>query len=304
MGGELIEAQHVARYRLAAQQTLGRTVLDAGCGVGWGAALLLDAGAESVVGIDIAHEAVDDARASVPGARFVVGDLREIPCADDAFELVTCFEAIEHVVEPTRALDELARVVAPSGVVLVSSPNPHVYPAGNPFHVHEFTPDELVRELSKRFSRTCLWRQYDLAASLILESQPVTRDDPIENVARSVVDLVDDHDMYSVVIATNGELPQYEPISLFAPQTEVKALRAMYEDVARRHELLHDEHVAMGEELRRACVELETARHAADRAMTLEREVEGMRASKSWRLTAPLRWLNATLRAPKRPDDL
>jgi SAM-dependent methyltransferase len=54
MGGELIEAEHQARYRLALPFLRGKRVLDAGCGSGWGSKLLVEAGAREVVGLDIA----------------------------------------------------------------------------------------------------------------------------------------------------------------------------------------------------------------------------------------------------------
>ena len=59
---------------------------------------------------------------------------------DRSFDLVVCFEVIEHLEEPDAALRELERVVAADGVVLVSSPNRDVYEPGNPHHLHEYTP--------------------------------------------------------------------------------------------------------------------------------------------------------------------
>ena len=50
--------EHLARYMFAAALARGRRVLDAGCGAGYGAALLASSGAHSVTAIDIAPEAV------------------------------------------------------------------------------------------------------------------------------------------------------------------------------------------------------------------------------------------------------
>jgi SAM-dependent methyltransferase len=286
MGGELIEAQHHARYRLAAQQASGRRVLDAGCGVGWGAALLLDAGAQSVAGVDISVGAVEDATARAAEGRFVVGDLHELPFGDASFDLVTCFEAIEHVEEPRRALDELARVLATNGLLFVSSPNPQVYPPGNPFHIHEFAPDELHAELAERFPTAVLWRQYDLTSSLLVEGRPFAPGDPIESEVLSVIPLVDDHDMYSVVVAGTAPLPSLGAIAMFAPQTEVRDLRGIYEELARAHEELHRSHANLNSHLQHAQREADLA---AGRAAELESELAKMRASRSWRATAILR---------------
>jgi SAM-dependent methyltransferase len=167
MGDQLIEAEHQVRYRHAMQLVPRRTVLDAGCGVGWGSALLAEAGAASVTGLDVDAGALDDASGRTDAASFVQGDLMELPFADGSFEVVVCFEAIEHVADPLAALDELRRVLVPGGVLTVSSPNPGVYPAGNPFHVHEFPPDELRRELLNRFRHASGWQQHPMLASVM-----------------------------------------------------------------------------------------------------------------------------------------
>src|SRR5690349_12094180 len=127
MRGELVEVQHLARYAWATALAPGRRVLDAGCGLGYGAAMLADAGAESVAAVDLAAEIIDVARDQT-GDRvtFEVADLRSLPFADDAFDLVVCFEVIEHIEEQPAALDELRRVLAPGGVLAISSPNPDV----------------------------------------------------------------------------------------------------------------------------------------------------------------------------------
>jgi len=145
MGGGLLEAEHQARYRLALPYVRDKVVLDAGCGVGWGAALLLDAGARCVVGMDNSQDAERDFTVGVPGAHFVFGDLATAPFADDAFDAVVCCEALEHTTATAAALDGLTRVLRPDGMLFVS-PNPAVYPSGNPFHRHELSPGKLAAE--------------------------------------------------------------------------------------------------------------------------------------------------------------
>ena len=71
-----------------------------------------------------------------PGARCVgldvegnpYGDLADVvsneflPFADESFDLVTCYEAFQHVEDPARGVAELARVLRPGGTALVSVP--------------------------------------------------------------------------------------------------------------------------------------------------------------------------------------
>src|SRR5213076_686388 len=62
--GSIIAAEHRVRYRWAAMAAEGRAVLDAGCGAGYGSAILADAGARSVTGLDIDRGAVAGAASS------------------------------------------------------------------------------------------------------------------------------------------------------------------------------------------------------------------------------------------------
>ena len=69
---QLIYAEHLARYFLASQLAAGRRVLDAGCGEGYGTALLAAAGAASVVGVDVDEPTIEHARERY-GGEFQVG---------------------------------------------------------------------------------------------------------------------------------------------------------------------------------------------------------------------------------------
>ena len=66
------------------------------------------------------------------------GDFRKLEFEDDRFELVVCFEVIEYVEDPLTVLDELVRVLAPGGLLLVSAPNRGAHQPGNPYQPHEF----------------------------------------------------------------------------------------------------------------------------------------------------------------------
>ena len=97
--------------------------LDAACGTGRHARRLVELG-HTVSGVDLTPEMLDHARANVPGASFVVGDLRELPFADASFELVVCGLALSHLPSLTGAVGELARVLAPGGRAVVSVLHP------------------------------------------------------------------------------------------------------------------------------------------------------------------------------------
>src|SRR2546426_992749 len=170
--GELVEAEHLARYHWAASIAHGREVLDAGCGEGYGSRILSEAGgAARCVGVDVDAEAVSRARTAYGDEgriEFEVADVTALPFGEATFDLVTCFETIEHVAEQQRVVAELARVLRPDGVLLISSPNRDVYPPGNPHHVRELTPGELTDLLSSELAEVRLFRQHNWLASAVL----------------------------------------------------------------------------------------------------------------------------------------
>lgn len=159
-------AEHVARYAFAESFAEGRRVLDAGCGTGYGAAHLAIV-ASSVVGIDIAPEAIEYAHANFPGPglRFLISDCGALPFPNTAFDVVVAFELIEHLQDYRALLVECARVVTPEGLVIVSSPNRLYYAdsragAGpNPYHIHEFDPPEFEAELRRVFPNVRMFLQ-------------------------------------------------------------------------------------------------------------------------------------------------
>ncbi len=211
MGDHLIEAEHFARYAWASQFAKGKRVLDAACGMAYGTAMLASAGAADTIGVDLDAEVIAKVEATAPkDARFLVGDLRKLPFDDGKFDLVVCFEAIEHVTEPELVLDELARVLVDDGLLLVSTPNRDVYMPGNPFHLRELTPNELERELKSRFRSVSLRRQHTWIASAVLD------DEGFEAGGNAVIDDlrvhktaagIPGHETYTIGIASDADVP-------------------------------------------------------------------------------------------------
>lgn len=255
MSGQLIDAEHRARYALALPHVAGRVVLDAGCGVGWGSALVLQAGAAAVIGVDIAAEAVLDARSRVPEAVFVRADVMSLPLSDEVVDVVICMEALEHTADYERALDEFVRVLRPDGMLFISSPNPDVYPAGNPFHVHELRPDELVAAVGTRLDHLSLYRQHALLTSVVLPETEVGPGD-IAVHSELAVPLTAGHDPYSVVIASRRVLPQIAAVEVLVPSQQLDHLATLAAALADERRTIHQDHervVAEMHRLRDAC---------------------------------------------------
>ena len=130
---------HLARYRFAAKHVLGRVVVDCACGTGYGSAMLADAGAAAVIGVDISEEAIAYARAHHARDRvdFRVGDALTFVPERPAQVWVT-LETVEHLLHPARYLDRIHQQLAPGGWLIASVPTT-VSTDGNPFHLVDFT---------------------------------------------------------------------------------------------------------------------------------------------------------------------
>ncbi len=335
--GRLIEAEHVARYRWAAQAAAGRTVLDAGCGTAYGAKLLAEAGAREVVGVDLAKGVLEAVAAGMPdNVRLEPGDLRQLAFEDASFDLIVCFEVLEHFEEPLRVLDELQRVLAPGGLLLISSPNRGVFPAGNPHHLHEFEPDELRSALSARLANVRLVRQHDYLLSAALSDESFVQGDGHELAIR-VDKLVHDElggELYTLALASDGELPELgqlgaltgtlefrEWLSVFDEQTQairdkdnlivelqarigerdqLNALLLEAEQRLAEIPLLHLQIADLRHELAEARAAAEGARaqlqELDERFMRAQRTLVEVFQSPSWKLTKPLRTAKQRLR--------
>ncbi len=151
-------AQVIVRELVATRPEGAVTVLDAGCGEGYGLELLRAAGADRVVGADLDQRTVAHARAvygtADPAIEVVAAELRELPLADDAVTLCVSFQVIEHLHDIPGYLAELQRVTMPGGTIMIATPNrltftPDSDTPVNPFHTVEFTAQELTRLLRR-----------------------------------------------------------------------------------------------------------------------------------------------------------
>ena len=149
--------EHAARYVFALPFVENKRVLDIACGTGYGIGLLRSK-AKFVAGVDIDPIAAKEAKDECgDNGAVLLGNGLGLPFADATFNVITSFETLEHLVERSDFLAELERVLTPDGTLILSTPNANYsqpvngVPA-NPFHVHEYEPDELKAELEKHFS--------------------------------------------------------------------------------------------------------------------------------------------------------
>lgn len=145
---KLLFYKQKAAYRIACGYAKGTTVLDVGCGAGYGAALMAS-WADAVVGVDQDEGAIkycSDRYGKIPNLSFKEN-------SKGAFGLVTCFQVVEHVPETEEFLENIYRRAR--GTLIITTPNAERrwlrrgQKPWNDEHVREYREDE-VRTLLKK----------------------------------------------------------------------------------------------------------------------------------------------------------
>lgn len=151
--------EHTHRYLLACEYSWNKTVLDIACGDGYGTRMLADT-AIKVLGVDISLDTLSRAAIKYPHPRisFLQGNITAIPLASNSVDLVTSFETIEHLEQHDVMLTEICRVLRPDGMLIISSPDKHEYSDltgyKNLYHVKELYKDEFEHLLQRYFPHT------------------------------------------------------------------------------------------------------------------------------------------------------
>ncbi|MGJ7525707.1 class I SAM-dependent methyltransferase [Variovorax sp. GB1P17] len=324
-----IRYEHMHRYGWAQSLCAGRHVLDIACGEGYGSALLAHV-ASSVVGVDISNEAVAHARqryAAQTNLRFMQGSATAIPLEDASVDVAVSFETLEHLAEQEEMLGELRRVLKPSGILIISSPNKKVYSDErnyvNEFHVKELYFDELDALLHRFFPANRYFAQRFLTASALfpLEGIPAEGYEALLLAGGELKAQTQSADraMYFVAIcAASEDLLPLLGANLFAEAGndlygEQQKVMNWASGLHKEHSQLEARYVALQKEFEERsawALSMSAERAAWDEARAksdaecrrLEASLacqtaksEAILNSRSWRLLAPLRWVRRVL---------
>jgi len=159
--------EHLATYSFAQPHTVGKDVLDFGCGTGYGTHSLAQK-VRSIVGVDISADAIKAAREDFlddetrPRLDYKMIDPVEhapLPFEDDSFDTVLSFQVIEHVHDVDAYLREVRRVLRPNGVFVCATPDrrTRLYRGQRPFnryHLREWAPEEFTALIEGVFPET------------------------------------------------------------------------------------------------------------------------------------------------------
>jgi SAM-dependent methyltransferase len=126
-------------------------VLEVGCGEGRGVELVAPA-AKTFTGIDKIQGVIEMLEQKFPKGKFKqmhIPPFSGLP--DNAFDTVISFQVIEHIKDDLGYLAEIKRVLKPGGKALITTPNIKMSLSRNPWHIREYTADELESLAKKIF---------------------------------------------------------------------------------------------------------------------------------------------------------
>ncbi len=151
---------HLDRYRFAATRFIGMEVGDIACGTGYGSDLLRGAGAQTVIGIDIATNAVEYAKAKYEAdkVQFKCASAMETGLPASSLDGIASFETIEHVDNDSDLLTEFSRILRPGGLLICSTPNQWPLEIA-PHHVRVYDHDSFIQTLEQEFEVLEMWNQ-------------------------------------------------------------------------------------------------------------------------------------------------
>ncbi|MPY93809.1 MAG: methyltransferase domain-containing protein [Acidimicrobiia bacterium] len=313
---ELVDARHVNRYRWAASLLPAGSLLDAGCGTATGAAVLATAGHE-VTAVDNDTALLDAARALVPpNVALRHASIDALPFATGSFDAVVCLETLNLVEDVGAALDELRRVLAPGGHLVLSTGDGRDVPT-------------LRRLALERFGWVGTYVQRDWYATAVIPTadaeQVSTVRDGMISARRRTVQPADA--VAALLVAGDGPPMTVPAVAELTDTATVDGLASM---LAERHRVAHEQlnyitylerqrdevaalqrHLLEAEQLiarvpqQRELIanltdrlevmqrqledaELHAGHHAAD-AANLRQRIEQIESSTSWRVSAPIR---------------
>lgn len=176
--GAEIHYEHLHRYAFARGFAKNKKALDLASGEGYGS-FMLSEDAKEVVGVEINKRAVEHASAKYQreNLNFIQGSILDIPIdGENVFDLVVCFEAMEHVEDHRKLLSEIKRLLKSDGVLIISTPNKITYSDikkyTNPFHINELYFEDFKEILSQYFSNVSTFGQRVYVGSHIWLSDP------------------------------------------------------------------------------------------------------------------------------------
>ena len=166
-----IEAKRLRIIRALAEPCAGLALLEVGSGGGHVLRQFPDA---KLTAVDVSNVFLDAARANLAGydVRFIKGEIDKLGLPPASFDRIVCSEVLEHTVDPQAILAEIARLLRPGGVAVITIPNDpaiarwkrwlrrtpvgfwlrhRIEWGGDAYHLHQWTPAQFESLLARWF---------------------------------------------------------------------------------------------------------------------------------------------------------
>ena len=164
-----IRRDHRERYCLAATLIPDHAwVLDVACGIGYGSRIMAElARPEMIIGVDISPDAIGYGLEHYhhPRVNLLCGDALKLDLGGQRFDVIVSFETLEHIEEDRAFLANLRRLLAPEGLLIISTPNEDVLPfdpSYYAYHVRHYRSAEFTRLLADGgFGLIAAYTQHD-----------------------------------------------------------------------------------------------------------------------------------------------
>lgn len=148
--------QRLLRPYVLAPRYIKGNLLEVGCGEGRGIDWLLPA-ITSYTAIDKIAPVIEKLQQKYPQANFLSGNIPPLSAfADNSFDSVVSFQVIEHIQDDRLFLKEIHRVLKPGGIALITTPNRPYSLSRNPWHIREYTAQELTNLAQTFFSNVTM----------------------------------------------------------------------------------------------------------------------------------------------------
>ncbi|MEQ1584411.1 MAG: class I SAM-dependent methyltransferase [Cyclobacteriaceae bacterium] len=142
--------QRLLKAYVLASELVNGNLLEVGCGEGRGIDLLLPR-VTQYTAIDKIEPVIGRLTRKYPTAKFYSGNIPPLSAfADNCFDSIVSFQVIEHIEDDKLFLKEIHRVLKPGGIALLTTPNHPMSLSRNPWHIREYTAQELT-SLAKQY---------------------------------------------------------------------------------------------------------------------------------------------------------
>ena len=210
--------EHYHRYMFCSKYVNNKKVLDIACGTGYGAELM-SYSANKVTGADIDPVTIQYCNAlyKKKNLQFDVMSVDKINYPQKSFDIITCFETIEHISEEQQktAISQFAHVLKEDGILFISTPSTSspLHIKDNKYHIHELSHNEFYKLLSTQFKYVNIIGQSICLSSVIGNCDNQThiftqnKDHKVENCK------------YLIAICSNSDISNIETSSIYIDNT-------------------------------------------------------------------------------------